>query len=426
MQTESEGVDDDQLLDDFEFFEQAKDLLKSSSNQLLKKIGWFKEQSVEVAICPVNDEDDETDDLTTTRTSKLLVSLDSREENEIEENGLIQPSAKQPTTSSYNILIGNREWIQDRNHVDFPVKLQKLLEDMNENISSSSLVFLSVNGLVSLMISSCDPLKKESRMVVNSLISRGIQVALLTGDNLKTAKSVAKQVGIKHVFAQSLPSHKVSLIEMIQKQSQNKVVLVGDGVNDCPGLARADVGIAVARNDVTVEAADVVLIRDDLNDVVHALDLSHKVVQRIKINFLFASLYNLIGVPLAAGLFIKIGFSLQPWMGSAAMASSSVSVVLSSLLLKTWRKRPLIFDDTVNYDCDNILVARGNSQEECHFVLHDLVAGVNGHQVNGKRNKITKLVDNNKCSLKKKLLSQRLSDEEDLKKTFDVEMTPLV
>jgi Cu+-exporting ATPase len=205
-------------------------------------------------------------------------------------------------------------------------------------IAGASELFVAIDGRVAGVIVVTDAIRPSSREAVERLKHLGIDVLLLTGDRRSTAESVAKAAGIELVIAEVLPEGKVREIRALQQKGR-VVAMVGDGINDAPALAQADVGVSMPKGtDIAIEASDIALMRSDLRGVPTAISLSRQTMLTMKQNLFWAFVYNVIGIPIAAGVLYPVtGLMLSPIIASAAMALSSVSVVTNSLRLRKVR-----------------------------------------------------------------------------------------
>ena len=231
------------------------------------------------------------------------------------------------TINGKQVLLGNAKLLAD---LAIPHDYQERFELLEKE--AKTVVFLSVDGQLKGLIALQDVPKENAREAIAKLKKRGLRTVMLTGDNAGVAHAIAEQIGIEEVIANVLPEEKAHEIHKLQKNG--KLAFVGDGINDAPALSVADVGIAMGSGtDIAIESADLVLTTNNLLGLARAFDMSKKTFNRILLNLFWASIYNLIGIPIAAGIFSGLGLVLNPELAGLAMAFSSVSVLISSLML---------------------------------------------------------------------------------------------
>lgn len=247
----------------------------------------------------------------------------------------------QGNVSGKLVQIGTQRWMDELNLET--QSFNSMREEWESEAKTTALI--AVDGKIEGLMGIADAIKPSSVEAVKSLQKMGLEVVMLTGDNQKTAEAIASEVGIKRVFAQVRPDQKASTIQQIQQEKPNRqqkrkiVAMVGDGINDAPALAQADVGISIGTGtDVAMAASDLTLISGDLRGIVIAIQLSHATMRNIKENLFFAYIYNSLGIPIAAGiLYPFFGWLLNPMIAGAAMAFSSVSVVTNALRLRNFK-----------------------------------------------------------------------------------------
>jgi len=254
----------------------------------------------------------------------------------VEKFNAISGKGIEATYNKKQIILGNRKLFAEKKISTDAYEMQ--LRALEEQGKTAMLV--AIGGKAAGIIAVADTLKENSAQAISALKAMGKQTLMITGDNERTAKAIAKQVGIDNVLADVLPEEKEKEIKKLQSQGK-KVAMVGDGINDAPALAQADIGIAIGSGtDVAIETGDIILVKNDLRDVVTAIELSRYSVNKIKQNFFWAFIYNIIGIPIAAGILYPFtGWLLSPIIAGSAMAFSSVSVVVNSLLMKNFKPK---------------------------------------------------------------------------------------
>jgi Cu+-exporting ATPase len=276
----------------------------------------------------------------------LASAIVKREQSEIKKGNIPDPESFEAisgkgvhvTYSGHDIVLGNLGILDD-----FGLEMSenfrgKLLELQSKG---ETVMVLAIDKSIVGLVAVADTLKEHAEEAIKGLQKMGLEVVMLTGDNQATAAAIAKQLGIVKFYAEVLPTEKYEVVKRLQEEEHRKVAMVGDGINDAPALAQADVGIAIGSgSDVAIETGGIILMKDDLRDVVAGIQLSRKTMSKIKQNLFWAFIYNVGLIPVAAGLlFILVGILLNPIYSGFAMAMSSVTVVTNSLSLRRFKPR---------------------------------------------------------------------------------------
>lgn len=325
------------------------------------------------------------------------------------------------TVDGRKILAGNKYFMSE-NGIDVSVFEQK--EKEYSDLGKTVLYFAGENNPLGL-IAVQDVPKKTSRAAVKCLRNMGIDVIMLTGDNKRTAEAVARSLGITNVVSEVMPQDKEAVVRSVQEKG-GRTAMIGDGINDAPALARADVGIAIgAGTDVAIESADIVLMKSDLMDAVTAIKLSKATIKNVKENLFWAFFYNIICIPLAAGVwFPAFGIKLSPMIGAAAMSMSSVCVVSNALRLKFFKAdNNCVLDDEPAGEIN--VVSQNEYKGETNMKKEMLIEGMSCMHCSGRVEKALNGLDgvNAKVDLEKKTayvdLSKDVSDADLTKAVTD-------
>jgi Cu+-exporting ATPase len=292
----------------------------------------------------------------------------------VDEVDIIPGEGMRCLVGGVKVAVGSKKLLDDA-EISIPKDVLTYVGQVQRD--ARTCVLVAMNGEIAGSFAITDPIRPEAAGVVAALSRMGVQSHLVTGDNWQTARAIAAECGIVSVHAEVSPAGKAAKIEELKAAPIRKtlsgtvsvargstpvVAMVGDGINDAPALAAADVGIAIgAGTDIAIEAADFVLMRSDLEDVVAAIDLSRKTFRQIRYNYVWAMGYNLLAIPLAAGvLYPRTRIQAPPWVAGAAMAFSSVSVVCSSLSLRYYKRPPRVLREIVSVTT----TSNNNSQVE--------------------------------------------------------------